>query len=65
MCCYTMNDGVDQCHVGFLRCNCAKVDNYDGALMQVDDVMSPDDIDTTRVQNFIPFVGEPMWISSE
>ena len=52
MCCYIMQDGIDQCHVGFLRCSFIECDKYDGALIQVVDVISPDDSDAARRAKF-------------
>ena len=48
MCCYIVKDGIDQCFVGFFRRSFTKCDKYDGALIQVVDVVSPDDSDPTR-----------------
>ena len=52
-----MKDGIDQCCVGFLRLSFTKYDKYDGVLIQVVDVLSPDDSMPSREQNFIAFVG--------
>ena len=51
-CCYIEKDGIDECHIGFLRCNCIKFDKYNSALFQVVDVTSHDDADTTRRTKF-------------
>ena len=51
-----MKDGIDQCHVGFLRHSFTKCDKYNGALIQVVDVISPDDLMPSGEQNFIAFV---------
>ena len=48
MCCYIIKDGIDQCHVGFLRHHFAKCDKYNGALIQVVDAIAPDDADAAR-----------------
>ena len=57
MCCYIMKDGMDQCHVGFLRHNCTKCHTYDSALIQVVGVISSEDTDATRTTKFHSFHG--------
>ena len=53
--CYIIKDGIDQCHNGFLRHSCTKFDTYDGVLIQVVNVILPDDTDTTRRAKFYHF----------
>ena len=45
--------------------NSTKFDTYDDMLIQVVDVIAPDDFDATRGAHFIVFDGGLMWPSSE
>ena len=57
MCCYIVNNGIDQCNVGFLRCSFTRHDDYYGVLIQVVVVISPDDSDAIRSAKFHCFHG--------
>lgn len=55
MCSYMMKDNIDQCCIGFLRHNCTKLDNYNGALIHVVAAIAPDNAEASRKAKFHHF----------
>ena len=60
MCCYMVNDGIDQCCIGYLRHYCTKFNNYNSTFIQVVDFIAPSDADHQE-QNFIAFMDGQRW----
>ena len=52
-----VKDNINQCHVGLFRHSNAKFGHYNGACIQVVDVITPDDADVTRRTKFDCFHG--------
>ena len=52
MCCYIVKNSIDQCHDGFLKHSFTECDKYDGVLIQMVDVILPDDSDALRRATF-------------
>ena len=64
MCCYMVNDGIDQCCIGYLRHYCTKFNNYNSTFIQVVDFIAPNDADITRSKiSLLSWMGKggPYW----